>query len=208
MRYRALTVAREYGSGGAAVAKIVAAKLGWRLLDNALVQEIARAAQVSPDLVRQFDEKVDSWLHRVSRVALWQGAIEGVAGPVGSNIFDAETEAQLAGDLIKEAYAQGQCVIVGRAGQCLLQDMADVFHAFVYAPWEQRVKRIQQRVPDCGDASAQIVNTDKVRAQYVKERFDCVWSDPHLYDLMVSSGLGEEEAASVIVQAMSFEERL
>lgn len=203
MRYRALTVAREYGSGGAAVAKLVAARLGWRLLDNALVQEIARSAQVSPELVRQFDEKLDSWLHRVSRAALWQGGIEGVAGPVGTNVFDAETEAQLAGDLIQEAYQQGQCVIVGRAGQCLLQQKPDVFHAYVYAPWAHRVERIRKRAPECGDVATEIVNTDRVRSQYVKARFGCQWSDPHLYDLMVCSGLGEEEAASIIVQAMS-----
>lgn len=203
MRYRALTVAREYGSGGAAVAKLVAARLGWRLLDNALVQEIARAAQVSPELARQFDERLDSWLHRVSRVALWQGAIEGVAGPVGTTIFDAETEAQLAGDLIREAYQQGQCVIVGRAGQCLLQDRPDVFHAFVYAPWADRLERIRRRLPECEDVAAEIAGTDKMRADYCKARHNCLWSDPHLYHLMVSSGLGEEAAAATILEAMS-----
>ena len=65
--YRVLTVAREYGSGGGHIARIVSEKLGWNLLDRALVEGIARSAQVDPDLAHRYDERVDSWLHRVSR---------------------------------------------------------------------------------------------------------------------------------------------
>ena len=76
--YRILTVAREYGSGGARIAALAAALLGWRLLDSALIDEIARAAHVDPALARRFDERVDTWLHRLSRHGLWFGAFEGV----------------------------------------------------------------------------------------------------------------------------------
>ena len=71
---RVLTVAREYGSGGGHIACTVAERLGWNLLDKALVEAIARSAQVDPDLARQYDERVDSWLHRISRRSLWHGA--------------------------------------------------------------------------------------------------------------------------------------
>src|ERR1035437_5049302 len=58
--FRVLTVAREYGSGGGLIARRVAEKLGWNLLDKALVEAIARSAQVDPDLARRYDERVDS----------------------------------------------------------------------------------------------------------------------------------------------------
>jgi hypothetical protein len=53
MRYRALTIAREFGSGGAMIAREVATRLNWKLLDNALVLEAARLANVDPTLVRR-----------------------------------------------------------------------------------------------------------------------------------------------------------
>jgi hypothetical protein len=178
-------------------------RLGWRLLDNALVTEIARKARVEPELARRYDERVDSWAHRVSRLALWGGAFEGVSGVDAAGVFDAETEAALATSLIREAHTQGNCVIVGRGGQCVLHDQPDVFHAFVYAPRPQRVARIRRRAPHAADPEALIAEMDAMRARYVKLQFGCDWANPHLYHLLVNSSLGEEAAASLIVHAMS-----
>jgi hypothetical protein len=58
--YRALTVAREYESGGDRIAARLAERLGWKLIDSALIDEVAQLAHVEPQLVRKFDERVDS----------------------------------------------------------------------------------------------------------------------------------------------------
>ncbi|MCC6345542.1 MAG: cytidylate kinase-like family protein [Bryobacterales bacterium] len=202
--YRVLTVGREFGSGGAGIAKAAAEMLGWRLLDNALVMQIAEAARVAPELARRFDEQVDGWLHRVSRMALWHGGFEGVAAPEAANVFDARTQASLAGSLIREAHRQGECVVVGRAGQCILQGEADAFHVFVYAPWDQKVARVKKRVGEGVDAAELIRVTDRMRSEYVRMNYGCNWKDPHMYHLMVSSCIGEEVAAAAILAAMGF----
>src|ERR1035437_273 len=77
--YRILTVAREDESGGDRIAALVAKRLGWKLLDSALIEEIAHLAHVDPQLAREFDERVDSWMHRISRRGLWHGAFDAVA---------------------------------------------------------------------------------------------------------------------------------
>ncbi|MCZ2146819.1 MAG: cytidylate kinase-like family protein [Bryobacterales bacterium] len=200
--YRVLTVAREFGSGGASIAKLAAERLGWKLLDNALVMQIAAAARVEPELARRFDEQVDGWLHRVSRLALWQGGFEGVAAPDAANVFDARTQASLAANLIREARRQGECVVVGRAGQCILQGEADAFHVFVYAPWRQKVARVRKRVGERVDPAELIRTTDRMRNEYVRLNYGCDWKDPHMYHLMVSSCIGEETAAAAILAAM------
>lgn len=58
--FRVLTVAREYGSGGGGIARKTAEELGWSLLDKGLVERIARAAQVDPELAQRYDERIDS----------------------------------------------------------------------------------------------------------------------------------------------------
>jgi cytidylate kinase len=205
--FRVLTVAREFGSGGGTVAQKVADRLGWNLIDKNLVDEIASRAKVDPDWARTRDERLDSWLHRVSRRALWSGGPESVATVGATDVFDAETMATLARNLIKDAYSKGNCVIVGRGAQCILQNRPDVFHVFIYAPMADKIERVRERVRAAGDVEELIRTTDRHRAEFVKFHFGCDWSNPHLYDAMICSKLGEDAVTAMIVEAMRAEKR-
>ncbi len=200
--FRVLTVAREYGSGGARIAQIVATRLSWRLLDNALITELGQKLKVNPELLSKYDEIVDPWLHRLSRRALWYGGFQSVSVVPSTEFLDADTMARLARELINEAYDAGNCVIVGRGGQCVLQDRRDVFHVFVYAPWRARVSRIRQRVAGANEAEHLIRATDEQRTAYTRLHYGCEWRDPHLYHMLVSSEVGDEAVASLIIAGM------
>ena len=67
MQYKALTIAREYGSGGAEIAGIVASSLGWKLVDKHLLTEISSRANVPVADAVVLDERVDPWLYRIMR---------------------------------------------------------------------------------------------------------------------------------------------
>jgi cytidylate kinase len=203
---RVITVAREFGSGGGVIAATLAQKLGWQLLDKDLVDEVARAAHVDPDLARAYDERIDTWMHRIAKTALWHGAPYGKSTVTDQDYFDADTMAALESGLIEEAGERGQCVIVGRGAQCLLQRRPDVFHVFIYAPMRLKVERVQARM-QCDDPVETIRNMERQRADYVKTRFGCTWNDPHLFNLMLSASLGEEIVASTILHAAGLTER-
>jgi cytidylate kinase len=203
MKYRTLTVARQFGSGGGRIANAVAQRLGWKLLDSEIIAAIARAAQVDSNVVRQYDERVDSWLRRMN-----EQAIRGVAmvsgRPFGDNeLFDAQSMAALTQKIVEEAHAAGNCVIVGRGAQCILQHKPDTFHAFVYAPLRDRVRRLKKRLEPGADVEHRIRTVDGERAKYLQQRFGKNWCDLHLYDLMICSQEDEEETARVILYAMS-----
>lgn len=203
--FRVLTIAREYGSGGGSIARRVAEKLGWKLLDRALVERMARAAQVDPELAQRHDERVDSWLHRISRKGLWYGGFDAAVTIPPTEVFDAETMAELARSLIEEAYARDNCVIVGRGAQCVLQNRRDVLHVFIYAPWPERVARVRERTPAALDVENVIRTVDQRRAGYIRTYFGCDWTDPHLYHMLLSSELGEEEVARIIIETIQCE---
>ena len=167
-----------------------------------MIDEIARAAHVDPALARRFDERVDTWLHRLSRHGLWFGAFEGVAPVATTDIFDAETMAQLTRALIEHAYEVGNCVVVGRGAQCILQACPEAFHVFVYAPWDDKAARVSRRVGTGTDVPELIRGMDAERARYVRLNFGQDWADRHLYDLLVSSKPGDEATASIILAAM------
>ena len=202
MKYKALTVSREYGSGGAEIAALIARELGWRLLDKELITEISKMEQVPPSEVAAFDEKVDPWIHRITRL-VWGLGADGISAVAPVEMFDAEKAAHLAKRIIEEAYNIGKCVIVGRGAQCILRDKKDVFHAFIYARWPNRVRRIQSRVSPGADVDALIRSMDAQRVEYVRLHYKEDWLNPYLYDIMIDSKDQTESAARLIMSAMS-----
>jgi cytidylate kinase len=197
---RVVTVGGEYGAGRAEIARTVAARLGWRLVDNCLIEDIARVAHLDPALCERYDESNDPWFHRV-RKALWQGGFVGEAS-TAEVVPDADSVAQAAHQVILEAARQGNCVIVGRGGQCVLQQDHNAFHVFIYAPLEERAARIRRREKAHVDVYALIDTWDRRRAAYARRHFGQDWTNRHLYDLMVCSSMGEPAAAASILAAV------
>lgn len=200
--FRVVTIARECGSGGAEIARRIAENLDWRLLDDSLIAVVARRAQVDIDTARQYDESVDSRWHRMNRSSSWCAAIMGGLAPLDFQFFDADTMAVVTHQVIADAAAKGNCVIVGRGAQCVLQSCPHALHAFVYGPWSERVDRIRQRLGTQGDAARWIQSMDRARAAYLQRQFGRDWKDPHLYQMALSSQLGIDHVASLITSAV------
>jgi len=62
-----ITITRQYGSGGSAVAKRAADALGWTLIDNEFVEEVARRAGLPAEEVAQREERAPGLLERLAR---------------------------------------------------------------------------------------------------------------------------------------------
>jgi cytidylate kinase len=201
---RVITISREFGSGGSEVARILAERLEWKLIDDPLVAEIAQRAGVSPDLVRRYDECVDPWFHRMLK-ALWRGSEESGLGHAEISAFDADAMAELWTRVIRESAELGQCVIVGRGAQCLLQGLQDVFHVSVFADMETRVRHLQgplrRHVPPGADPQTLAEESDQRRASYVRRYFAKDWKDYRLYHLVINSKMGFEVAADAVLAA-------
>ncbi len=191
MVYRVLTVSREFGSGGGRIAKIVADRLGWSLLDRELIEEIARTACVDPRIVTRFDERSESWMGRMNRRALRGAALAAGVAPMDEKCFDPDVMTELTCKVIERAHTKGNCVIVGRGAQCILKHEKDTFHAFVYAPFCDRVSRLRGRLGPGVNIEERIHTVDGERAHYLQQTFGKAWNDPHLYDLMISSSENE-----------------
>jgi len=197
---RIITIGGEYGSGRVQIAGEAARALGWNLVDSSLIEAIARAAHVDCETARHYDECIDSWFHRL-RKALWHGGYEGVATTTEAG-FDADAMAALARRVIEEAANQGHCLIVGRGGQCILQGRPDAFHVFVYAPRRERLERVRREQSPVADAEALMDTRDRRREAYIRRHFGQEWTNPHLYDLMLCSSMGETAAVASILAAV------
>ena len=202
MNYRVLTVDREFGSGGGRIAQTIAKWLGWKLLDEEIIETIAYAAHVDKKVVERYDEHVDSWLQRLNRQTMHSAALAAGLELREGSVFNAQEMITLTQKIMEQAYVEGNCVIVGRGAQCILCHKPDVFHVFIYAPYRQRILRLRKRLDPDVKIEERIRKVDDERARYLQEFFNRCWTNPHLYDLMILSGDDEDATARLILNAM------
>jgi cytidylate kinase len=198
--FNVVTISREYGSGGGTLAEMLARSLGWKIVNESLVTEVAKRAKVDPEIAARYDECIDPWFHRLLK-GLWQGGYEGLATRVDTGIVDSEAMAKLTGEIIREAAEMGQCVIVGRGGQCLLRQRNDVFHVSLFAPRQERIQRMRARLSPGTDADRFMEEIDHRRAAYIQRFHGEDWKDRRLYHLVISSTLGLETLRDTILCA-------
>ncbi len=151
-----VTITRQYGAGGSAVARRIADSLGWTLIDNEFVQQVAARAHLPVATVAAQEERVPSLMQRVVRT-LASGSPEafvapGGAGPATAAATDDEpTEEQIVRvteRVIAEAAQHGRVVLVGRGAQAVLASASPdaALHVYVVAPRDARVRTVMQRL--------------------------------------------------------------
>ena len=198
---RVITINGMHGAGANDIGALVAQQFGWNLLDKALVEQIAAKAEVKAEVLERYDEHVDPWFSRLLK-SLWRGGSEYGSGEAGAAVMDCESMLDLTKRAVREAAKIGNCVIVGRGGQCILAGRDDVYHVFIHAPFERRIRRIARATRDAETAKAQIDRTDRERSGYIRRFFDEDWCEPGLYDLMLNATMSDAAAAGVIACAV------
>jgi len=197
---RIVTIDREYGAGGADIAKKLADRLGWKLWDHLLTDEIARLMDCDCKSVERLEEKRDPLTHRLFK-AFMRGSNEGVQNAQRMKMVDADCIREVAERVVKGAAEEGECVIVGRGSAYYLQSRSDAFHVFVYAPFEHKVRRLRARGES--EATELAESVDRDRADFIKRYFGVDWPDRHRFHLMINSTLGDEVAVETILSGMA-----
>jgi cytidylate kinase len=194
---RAITISREYGSGGGEIAARLARRLGWQLIDHAVIEQTASELEVYETEVEKHDEEyVESTrsglLDRILGQLTPSAAMTGGGGILIRPSSSAEVRAyqETMRQIITAAATAGHVVIVGRGGQVLLADQRDVLHIRVVAPLEQRVAYVIRREGlDTEAARKRVQAKDQARTRFMQSHYRCQHEDPHLYDLVINTAV-------------------
>jgi len=202
MSIRVVTLEREYGSGGGVIAAKLAARLGWELWDQLLTEEIARRLGCECGAVEEREEKRDPMYYRLLK-AFMKGSFEGSLNAPRLNLVDTECIREVIQKLLPEIVETGNCVIVGRGSSYYLSTRPDVFHVFVYAPFGERVRRLQSLGKTEQEAMDLAETVDRDRAIFIKQYFDVEWPGRDRFHLMVNSAVGDDVTVTIILDAMA-----
>ncbi len=199
---KVLTIEREYGSGAAAIAKKVAAQLGWTLWDQRLTDEICRRMECDRQHVERHEERMDPLHYRLFKAFL-RGSFEGSLNEPRMRIADAEGIRSVAEELVRAAAAEGDAVIVGRGAAYYLRDRPDAVHVFIYAPFDEKVRRLKLEEKSEAEAVHLAESVDRDQAAFIKQHFGVEWPARHFFHLMINSTIGQEAAVQTIVDVLA-----
>lgn len=203
MQVRIVTLEREYGSGGAMIAKRLASRLGWKVWDEELTAEIARVAKVDHRAALRYDERRDSFLYRMFKVYA-RGSYERTLPLEGeSRSFDADQMVAVLHKVVEEVASRGNSVIVGRGAPYILRNRPDVFSVFIYASEEEKIRRIMSLGKTEREAVQLVQEVDSERAAFIRHYFNKEWPLRSLYNLMINSKFGDEHTVETILQEIA-----
>jgi cytidylate kinase len=196
-----ITVEREYGAGGGEVAHLLSKRLGWKLWDQLLTEEIARLGNCPKAVVEVREERNDPLYYRLFKSFL-RGSYEGSINAHKLKMVDSECILRLTERVVRQAANEGNCVIVGRGSQHFLENRHDVLRVFVYAPREDKVKRIVGRGKSEIEAQELVDTVDRDRVDFIQKYFHVEWPTRSLYHIMLNTSVGEESVVQTILGFM------
>ena len=196
-----ITVSRLYGSGGSELAALVAAELGWALLDNSVVDAVAARLGVTPAQIAAREERVPSLVERLTD-AMALGSQDWITPFVATKRRPTDEQLiEVTRHIVEEAISAGPIVVVGRGAQAMLAERTDALHIFCDAPRAALIERVMKREGLSEDDATRLVDeTNAQREQWVARHWNRTWGMPDNYNLCVNTAwLGVRGAADLVV---------
>jgi cytidylate kinase len=181
-----ITISPQLGAGGPEIGVALGKRLGYRFVDQEVIQDAVRRYGLAEEKASHLDESKPTLFER----------------------FDAETRQYITvlQTTVLEFAEQDDCVLMGRGGQWLLRGIPHALRLRVIAPFEQRVKHLLRRSAESGEKLSQRAAVDLVRrddaerAGRMRYLYEVDLEDPALYDLVVSTERLPYEAAVEMVE--------
>src|SRR5437764_9117237 len=127
---KAITISRQYGSGGGEIGARLAKRLNWHLIDHEIVAQVARELGIPEQKAEVHDEYAKGFIARV--VSQFVSPVPTAASPVVEVVPEDQTVENRYQEtlrrVVETAADTGRAVIVGRASQAILAKRRDVLH--------------------------------------------------------------------------------
>jgi len=196
-----ITIEREYGSGGGEIAQLLSKQLGWKLWDQLLTEEIARLANCPKAVVQVREERTDPLYYRLFKSFL-RGSYEGSINAHKLKLVDSESILKFTERVVQHAAKTGNSVIVGRGSQQFLKNRQDTLRVFLYAPREDKVRRLLARGKSEKEAEQLVDTVDRERVDFIQKYFHVEWPDRAIYHTMINTAIGDQPVVQMILDLM------
>ncbi len=179
-----ITIAREYGSGGRLLGKMLAERLNIKFYDEELISMVANDSHFSPKYIAENEQKVPSNY-------LLSIILQDYEAPMEKSLSLADALFVSQSRVIRKIAKERSCVIIGRCADYILKDFPKTFliKVFCYTDKEDAIKRCETEYHiSTGSVDAEIRRINRSRISHYQYYTNQKWGDPHNYDLMINTG--------------------
>ena len=180
-----ITISRQFGTGGHEIGAGLAQRLGVKLLDKQILNEVASKFGMVEEAMERIEARNPLW-----RDDFTQFYRQYMAGAEYNGMEHDQTSHQLfeaQAAAIRKIAAEESCVIVGRCGFYIFRDHPNAMKIFIHADDDCRKQRIARRYDMSeSDAAAMIVDNDYSRELYTKTFTGLDWTDARNYDISLN----------------------
>ena len=200
-----ITMARQYGSGGKTIGAMLAKELGINCYSREILRMASEESGINERLFGMSDEKMKGagWFKILSRP--YDGEL---LPPEDKDFVSEENIFNYQAKIIKDLAEKESCVIVGRCADYALEDFDNCISVYVHAPFEDRIKRIENEygIPN-GKSKEMLMKKDKQRSSYYNYYSSNKWGDAKSYDLCLNSSyLGIDGSVDLIKKIIAMKE--
>lgn len=186
-----ITISREAGAQGSAVAAEIGQRLGWPVYDQNILGKIADEMKRPPSRLEAVDEQPVGWLQ------------ETIGNLLGQYQVGTDTYLKYLMIAVRGLGLGGKCVIVGRGANFILPVETTLRVRMVAAPEDRTRMVASSKGISAAEAAAWVEATNYRRGAFVKYAFKQDAANPHHYDLVLNmSRLSVSDAADTIIETL------
>ena len=177
-----ITISRQFGTGGHEIGAELARRLGVKLLDKQILNEVASRMEAVEDAVEKIEARNPLWRDDFTnfyRTYMANAEYNGMEQEQTSRkLFRAQADA------IRRIADEESCIIIGRSGFDIFADHPNALKIFIHSTMDVRKRRIAEKYDISeSDAAAMIVDNDYSRELYTKTFTGRDWKDATNYDI-------------------------
>ena len=151
--------------------------------------------------MEQREERIDGAFYRLAKT-FWRGSYERHMPLDSPQTFDADCMVRMMQNITQRIAEEGQAVVVGRGAPYFLREHSDTFRVFLYAPRDEKLRRIIAGGISAKEAEDLVDTVDRERMAFIKHYFNADWPTRSLYHVMLNTVVGDEQVIATILHTM------
>ena len=195
----AISISREFGSGGRAVGEKLAKALEIAFFDKSLIHLAVRKSGLDPMTIEKAEEEAaNKFLFNLAIGGyVSTGVFSQMSVPLSDQVFFAQSR------VIEEIAAQDDCVILGRCANYVLRNHPGCIRVFIYGEAKDKLRRIVQEYGVSEEeAEAKMIRTDKGRANYHEHYTEQIWGSVKIYDIAINTSFTGIDGAVEVIRTL------
>jgi cytidylate kinase len=204
MPTRIVTISHAWGSGGEAVGRAVADRLGFRYVNEEVITLVADKHGLEATVVADAERR-RTFLERIAEDVATP-LINGMSGVLVANAHELGRRAEMRSlivEAIRDIADRGSAVIVAHAASIPLAGRSDLLRVLITASEETRIQRLAEGTGgDAASARRFMEDSDAARADYFERFYQIERELPTYYDVTLNmDALSVDDAVDIIVTA-------